>query len=196
MRMRKKRKKKLPHGSSFSRSSRVRIRRCGHGCALVLRVPVFVCSVPYVTSSRATDPGADRGGGGFGDSRPCGHAARIPAVPVREPGCASDSVHQQSVGHSSLPHRQVRSVLCRIRETPLVQCLGKVVAAPVVVQRQVPGGQDSAELFGGAVVDVPVTGSDKFQQFTAQLVQKTVDCPQVQFLDKVLDVPVVVHQLV
>ena len=70
-----------------------------------------------------------------------------------------------------------------------MQCLGKVVAAPVVVQRQVPGGPDSAELFGGAVVDVLVTGSDEFQQFTAQLVQKTVDFPQVQFLDKVLDVP-------
>ena len=41
--MRKRKKKKLPRGSSFSRSSRVRIRRCGLGRALVLRCFLMCC---------------------------------------------------------------------------------------------------------------------------------------------------------
>ena len=47
-----------------------------------------------------------------------------------------------------------------------VQFFGEVVDAPAVVQWQVPW-----------VFDVPVTGSDNFQQFTTQPVQKTVDFP-------------------
>ena len=50
MRMRK--KKKLPRGSSLSRSSRVRIRRCGLGRALVLRC-FLMCSLPYCCCGRA-----------------------------------------------------------------------------------------------------------------------------------------------
>ena len=51
MRKRKK-KKKLSCGSSFSRSSRVRIRRCGLGRALVLR-GFLMCSLPYCCCGRA-----------------------------------------------------------------------------------------------------------------------------------------------
>ena len=50
--MRKRKKKKLPRGSSFSRSSRVRIRRCGLGRALVLR-GFLMCSLPYCCCGRA-----------------------------------------------------------------------------------------------------------------------------------------------
>ena len=51
-------------------------------------------------------------------------------------------------------------------------------------------------LFGiFSVVDAPVNGSDKIQQFMTQTVQKTF-FPQVQFLDKVLAVPVKVQRLV
>ena len=51
-RKRKKRRKKAPKTSS-SRSSSMRIRRCGHGCALSLRGSVLVCSSPYCRSGRA-----------------------------------------------------------------------------------------------------------------------------------------------
>ena len=50
--MRKRKKKKLRRGSSFSRSSRVRIRRCGLGRALVLR-GFLTCSLPYCCCGRA-----------------------------------------------------------------------------------------------------------------------------------------------
>ena len=93
-----------------SRSSRVRIRRCGHGCALVLCVLVLVCSVPYVTSSGATDLGADRSGGGPGVSRPSDHAARIPAVPVREPDVPQIQFINRVLGIPVVPQRQVFTV--------------------------------------------------------------------------------------
>ena len=58
----------------------------------------------------ATDPGADRGGGGSGGWRPCDHAARVPAVQVREPGGASVPVHRQSAGDSSCDLKRVSAV--------------------------------------------------------------------------------------
>ena len=80
--------------------------------------------------------------------RPCAHAVPVPAVQgIREHEGASDSVHRQSVGHSCYATETGThcAKLCGIRETPQVQCLGKVVDAPVVVQRQVPDGPASAE---------------------------------------------------
>ena len=45
-------RKKLPKSSS-SHSSGVRTRRCGRGCAVVLRGLVLKCSLPYCRSGRA-----------------------------------------------------------------------------------------------------------------------------------------------
>ena len=49
-----------------------------------------------------TDPGADRGGGGPGGSRPCDHAARIPVVPIQFINRVLDI--------PVMPQRQVRTV--------------------------------------------------------------------------------------
>ena len=74
--------------------------------------------------------------------RPFDHAA--PAVQgVCEHDGVSDSVHRQSVGQSCYATETGTDSahLCRLLETPQVQCLGHVVDAPVVVQRPVPDVQ-------------------------------------------------------
>ena len=52
-RKRKKRRKKKAPKTSSSRSSGMRLRRCGHGRALFLRGSVSVCSLAYCRSGRA-----------------------------------------------------------------------------------------------------------------------------------------------
>ena len=46
-----------------------------------------------------------------------------------------------------------------------MQFLGEVVFMPVDVSTTGSWSRQCRKLFGGAMVDVPVTGSDKFQQF-------------------------------
>ena len=93
--------------------------------------------------------------------RPCDHAARVPAVRVvREPGGASDPAHRRSGGHSSC-FAETGTHNADL-QTLQVQFL-EVVDMLVGVQRQVLG-----EL----------------------RVQSTVEVPQLQYFDKVVDVPV------
>ena len=117
-RKRKKRRTRKVLKSSSSRfSCGVRIRRCGLG----VRFLSVLC--------------------------PCDHAAPVPAVQgVCDHDGVSDSVHLQSVGQSCYATETGThsAQLCRLLETPQVQCLGKVVDAPVVVQPPVPDGPDSA----------------------------------------------------
>ena len=101
-----------------------------------------------------------------GGGRPCGHAAQVPAVlRVRLPG-ASDSVHRESVGHSSYAtetdahsavHGDCEDFTGAVR-----------LAVPVVAQRQVPG--------------------------MVLTVQITVVVPQLQSFDVAVDISVVAQR--
>ena len=99
--------------------------------------------VPKSSSSRSSCGVRIRRCGPVAVRRPCDLAAPVPAV---QGVGVSDSVHRQSVGQScyATDTGTHSAHVCRLLETPQLQCLGKVVDAPVVVQRPVPDGPDSA----------------------------------------------------
>ena len=129
--------------------------------------------------------------------RSCDHAAQVPAVlAAREREGASDSVHRQILEIPVAPQRQSRTVqTVQVTGDSTVQFLGEIVDAPVVVQRLMPGMvQTVQETSGGGrrSCEHATTSSSSSAGVVVQTVQKTFGFPQVQFLDKTFDVPVVV----
>ena len=83
-------------------------------------------------------------------------------------------------------------------EVSQIQFLHRLPDIPVATQRQVlivqtvqETGDSSAQR---VAADIPVNCRDKFQQFTLQTLQKTVDFPQVQF-STVVNVPALMQEV-
>ena len=143
-----------------------------------------------------------------GHGRPCDHATPVPAVfAAREREGASDSVHRQTLELPAAPQRQVRTVqTVQLLGDSTVQFLGEVVDGPVVATTGAGDGPDSADS-GGSTAAAPglVCGlacccarqglsSELFSDKVADVPFLLVQTVQMQFLDKVIDVPVAVQQ--